>query len=130
MWIRVIFRVCRREVGCAADRAVNKEAVVRTQRRICDGPLAIRILHCLVVLPLVWIGCIVHPNLEILFTAEKEVPIIGELTRETSGVVVDDFVCLRAWNHALHDQICQISMQKGGTLGLTMRLSVLTWKMD
>jgi hypothetical protein len=68
--------------GCQmSDRTVCQEPIVGTQSCVGDGPLAEGVVDCLVVLPVVWIRCIIHSDLEILRAGEEEVTVVGELTR-------------------------------------------------
>lgn len=76
-------------------------AIVRAEGRIGNRPLTKWVFNGFIVFPLVRVRCVIHPNLEVLRTAEEEVPVVGELTRVASGVVMDDFISGRSWDHVL-----------------------------
>ena len=59
-------------------------AIIWAQGGVGDGPLTKGIVDGLIVFPLVWIGSVIHPNLEVLRTTEEEIAIIRELARVTS----------------------------------------------
>ena len=94
-WFTTRFWVSERETDSAPDRAISQIFVIRAQRCIGYCPLAVGIDDSLVVLPIVRVRGIVHPNLEVLGAREEKVAIIGELAGIASRAVMDDFISLR-----------------------------------
>lgn len=74
-----LVRLGRGETDDVSNGRVSQVLVVRAQRRIGDGPVSIRIVNRLVVLPSVRVRRIIHAHFEILCAAEKEVAVLGEL---------------------------------------------------
>lgn len=105
MRLRTVSRVCWRQAHYAPDRTIRKKFIIRAQRGIRDGPLAVRILHRLVVLPLIWIGSIVHAHLEILGAREEKIAVVGKLAGIASRVIVNDGVGLGRGNESLGDDV-------------------------
>lgn len=80
------FGVCVGEANCWADGAVGEEFVVWAEGGVCDGPLAVGVVDCLVVPPVEGVRGIIHSDAEVLGTGEEEVAIVGELSAVASLV--------------------------------------------
>lgn len=76
-------------------------AIIWAESRIGDRPLPVWIINRLIIFPFIRVGCVIHPDLEVLRTAKEEVAVVRELSRVTSRVVVDDFIGWRARDHVL-----------------------------
>lgn len=107
-WLRQIVWIRGSKVYRISKGGVSQKPIIWTQRRIGDGPLAERIMYCLVVLPLIRVRSIVHPDLEILRATEKEIAIFRKFSRVTSGVEMHDLVTDGPWDEILHQ--CQPTM--------------------
>ena len=111
-WLTVLVGVGRCQTYDASDRGVCQILVVWTQGSVCDGPLAKRMYHCLVVFPFVRIGGVVHADPKVLRAREEEVAIEGELTRVTSRVMVDYRVGSRRWDQVLQPVVQPTSQRR------------------
>lgn len=90
--IGIVRRICRRKAHQVHNGSVCQESVIRAQSGVRNSPVAEWVFDGLVVFPFERIRRVIHPDLEVLRAAEKEVPVIRELSRVTPGVVMDNFV--------------------------------------
>ena len=100
-WFTAWAGICGSKANNTSYRTVRQPLVVRTERSIGNGPLAVWIYNSFVVFPIVRIRSVVHPHFEILCAREEEVPVFWKLTRITPRVVVNDCVRIRWWYHSL-----------------------------
>lgn len=69
----------------------------------------------LIVLPFVWVRSVVHSYSKVLCAREEEVPVVGELTRITSSIVVDDGIGGRLGYEILRYDFVGIPLFPGGS---------------